>query len=85
MRQYDVKVKKKTRFRWCVYSATKDALLAKNSPKLLLKVFFVTLPSKMANFFALLKETSPSRQKKETSFFVLLSTFRNFAGKTITT
>ena len=26
-------------------------------------------------------EITPSRQKKETSFFVLLSTFRNFASE----
>ena len=41
---------------------------------------FVILPSKKAKFFASLKENPPSRQKKEMSFFVLLSTFRNFAA-----
>ena len=35
------------------------------------RFFFVTLPSKDS-------EITPSRQKKETSFFVLRSTFRNF-------
>jgi len=33
-------------------------------------------------FFAVCNgEITPSRQKKETSFFVMLSTFRNFAAK----
>jgi len=53
-------------------SQKKGALLQRISENILfLQDFFVTLPSRWRNYSV--------SAKKETSFFVLLSTFRNFA------
>ena len=41
--------------------------------------FSFALASFFRNFTTKSREVTPSLQKKETTFFVLLSTFRNFA------
>jgi len=43
--------------------------------------FFITKRREFMNSAIRDGEITPARQKKETSFFVLLSTFRNFAAQ----